>query len=72
MPKTFYVSYKLYGTIQVEAENEEQARENFNPSDEELIEGISSAGIMNHPEYNIDSDSIEVYDIQEAEVEVNA
>jgi hypothetical protein len=72
--KTYLVHYKLYGTVEVEAENENIARRAVEGddgpvlvSDEDLLEGIYKLGIGSHPHYNISGDAIEVHDIEEVE-----
>lgn len=53
--KTFNVSYKLYGTIPIEAENEKEA--------EDKIKETSNQSLLDN--CSMDGDAVEVYNVDE-------
>jgi hypothetical protein len=53
--KTYNVSFKLFGTMQIKAKNEEEARSK--------IDEISDRDILSS--FDMDGDSIEVYNVEE-------
>lgn len=70
----YRVDYRLYGSVEVEANSPEDAEDIVNGiimedsefiTDKDLYEGVYKAGVLGDPSFNIDGDAIEVLQSEE-------